>query len=1309
MSDFDGSIKFDAKLDTTELKKDLDSLGKIGDDALSKLEKPAKQTSKKMDDMGKSADTASKDVKKLGDKSKKAAKDVKDVEKEAKGGKKEVKDFGDKADGAARDVKDLGRQSQSAAKDIEKVSKASGKSSEGFSVMKGAAAGLVSGGISSVVSAAKDAALALVNLGKETREYREDIGKLKTGFKTAGFTADAATKVYKDFFSVLGEEDRSVEAVNHLAKLCDTEEQLTDWTTICTGVWGTFGDSLPIEGLTEAANETTKTGQVTGVLADALNWGSLAQDTFGVKMKENTKANKEWNKAVAEASSAEDYFNLALEQCSTEQERQALITSTLNRGYSEAAENYRGLNGDIMAANKAQSDWTDTMARIGEILDPIAADVQQFGADTLNGILDIITNTDTLGEKITEAGDKYQEAKDKAALTEDYAEKWYKLKDAIAEGKLPAEELAVAQEKIKGIEAWFIDNYGNFITAEEQKNGIRAESVKAIEKEVQASEKLARWDFLSSLQENREKVIKLDSEISHLEGMNKYFDEQKVNAATTGAALANLQVQYQHALNNKSTMSDTEFNAELQRIAAAVSELTGEDFGFASLPKLRDMVNKCRDDAEYFGSEIEKNSKKIDENKSSISDFIRQAELFIQTDLGGTYAEVSSELDLMKKAQQELANKGKISEETLNGLAEKLPEIKEHANDPEFLAQKIGEVEQKLKDAETTLDNFGLAIDQFDKTIKIKVEYQVQPRVNMPMQAALPTPHNANGTLNAKEGLSVVNERGTEVIEGKDGSFRYVDSSGAALTHLNAHDKVYTADQTRRMFGNVKKIRGFANGRNNGGSSFLPFRIGGGISADFGSAGERISQTIADGIERNSGAIEKSTEKACRRGLSATERYNARQAEITARQAAESEEEQRKSYEEKLKNAKDAAEKEKLIAEEEKRLQEKAEKDELEALKKAAEAEEKLRDKKFQKLSDDYSDGLITQEQYYSDLADLRDEYYAEGSDEYEKYSQEIMRGLRDKEFDDLKDALDRGYITEKDYYQSLTELRDKYFAKGSEQWKEYSDEIINHQKECIKDFFSQIAETAEKSFETVISTKDKLKSNMASFELTDTFTINGMGTFTDVANIDDVISSNDAYINELTDFRDRLKVAGASEDVTNALMNEVLGMSKKDARDFMRTYAGKSDAYMADYVAKYQTVLNQGEYLSTEFLKDDIKKSQQEFDKEAGNIVEVFREKGMEIPEDFAELGKNSAQRFGKEFSAEIAGLFDNISLELESLNYIPMNSILSKWGGEGQVITNNSYASTYNMLTPSYESRREQIKAARDAEILKRMRGGY
>ena len=118
---------------------------------------------------------------------------------------------------------------------------------------------------------------------------------------TSGKTADSARQSYSDFYAILGESDRSVEAVNHLAKLCNTEEELAQWSTICAGVSATFGDSLPIEGLTEAANETAKVGQVTGPLADALNWAGIS----------------------------EDKFNRQLALCNSEQERAALITSTL--------------------------------------------------------------------------------------------------------------------------------------------------------------------------------------------------------------------------------------------------------------------------------------------------------------------------------------------------------------------------------------------------------------------------------------------------------------------------------------------------------------------------------------------------------------------------------------------------------------------------------------------------------------------------------------------------------------------------------------------------------------------------------------------------------------------------------------------------------------------------------------------------------------------------------------------------------------------------------------------------------------------
>lgn len=87
-------------------------------------------------------------------------------------------------------------------------------------------------------------------------ETEESMGKLDTAFEQAGWSAEAAGNTYKGFVGLLGETDTAVEASNHLAKLCTSEQELSQWTDIAAGVFATFGDSLPLEGLTEAANET---------------------------------------------------------------------------------------------------------------------------------------------------------------------------------------------------------------------------------------------------------------------------------------------------------------------------------------------------------------------------------------------------------------------------------------------------------------------------------------------------------------------------------------------------------------------------------------------------------------------------------------------------------------------------------------------------------------------------------------------------------------------------------------------------------------------------------------------------------------------------------------------------------------------------------------------------------------------------------------------------------------------------------------------------------------------------------------------
>lgn len=186
-----------------------------------------------------------------------------------------------------------------------------------------------------------------------SREYRTEMGKLDTAFVTNGHSSEAAKRTYSDLNSVLGDSGQAVEAANHLALLTNNEQDLQTWTDICTGVYATFGASLPIEGLTEAANETAKVGEVTGPLADALNWAGISEDSFNDK----------------------------LAACSNEQERQKLIMETLNGTYSKASEQYKKTNKDVIAAEKAQEKLTDAFAELGRIGEPILTLIKTKVAD----------------------------------------------------------------------------------------------------------------------------------------------------------------------------------------------------------------------------------------------------------------------------------------------------------------------------------------------------------------------------------------------------------------------------------------------------------------------------------------------------------------------------------------------------------------------------------------------------------------------------------------------------------------------------------------------------------------------------------------------------------------------------------------------------------------------------------------------------------------------------------------------------------------------------------------------------------------
>lgn len=95
---------------------------------------------------------------------------------------------------------------------------------------------------------------------------------------------------------------------------------------------------------------------MTGPLADALNWAGVSEDAF----------------------------NESLAACTSEQERQALITETLAGLYGEASAAYKETNAEVIRANQANDAWMQSLAGVGGAIEPIITDIKLMGASLLS-------------------------------------------------------------------------------------------------------------------------------------------------------------------------------------------------------------------------------------------------------------------------------------------------------------------------------------------------------------------------------------------------------------------------------------------------------------------------------------------------------------------------------------------------------------------------------------------------------------------------------------------------------------------------------------------------------------------------------------------------------------------------------------------------------------------------------------------------------------------------------------------------------------------------------------------------------------
>lgn len=242
-----------------------------------------------------------------------------------------------------QNLNSMGQEADAAADDVTDLGDAAKESSGGLDTLKVAAGNLLADGIETLISGIGDLISSFWNLDEATEEYRKNMGLLQTAYETNGYSLETAKQAYKDLYAIIGDEGTATEAAQLMATLSQSQQDLSNWTTIAAGVWGTFGEALPINSLMEAANETSKTGQVVGVLADALNWAGIS----------------------------EDEFNNSLSMVTTESQRNQLIMNALGSTYADAAQKFYENNDSIVESRKAQAELDDTMADLGETIGDI--------------------------------------------------------------------------------------------------------------------------------------------------------------------------------------------------------------------------------------------------------------------------------------------------------------------------------------------------------------------------------------------------------------------------------------------------------------------------------------------------------------------------------------------------------------------------------------------------------------------------------------------------------------------------------------------------------------------------------------------------------------------------------------------------------------------------------------------------------------------------------------------------------------------------------------------------------------------------
>lgn len=302
------------------------------------------------------------------------------------------------------------------------------------------------------------------------------------------------------------------------------------------------------------------------------------------------------------------------------------------------------------------------------------------------------------------------------------------------------------------------------------------------------------------------------------------------------------------------------------------------------------------------------------------------------------------------------------------------------------------------------------------------------------------------------------------------------------------------------------------------------------------------------------------------------------------------------------------------------------------------------------------------------------------------------------------------GLITEEEYYNKLEEIRDRYFSKNSQEWHKYTAEIYEYKvgvlqsyKEAVEDNLNDILKISQDKFSKLKKEQEGYSEELKDFA-------GGIGLKSHEVYIGNYHPNGDPLIfteHSLVDFDkeieklerflesiEKLKVRAGdiSPETLESFFSELGNIPIEDAQALMDLLIKSNEADFNDYFASYQKKNDLADIVSASL-----------YEVEAENIATELRKELEtafgEIPEEFFVYGEQTGESFVDGFMSKVEGFIG----ELESFLTQAQIDISKTEETSGN---QSVFSPSYNFYGDNLLTSRIRLTAKNDA-LLAYMRG--